>query len=221
MTCDTIKFFSKEDKILSIGESHVWDKDYDLKADSITIFTKIDSGVAIGNVILIQKGQIIKADRIEYQKEKEKDGISYTSTGNVIIQDSIRIATCGRARYDRKREMTELSIDPKIQDSTNRVLSGEKISLTYYNEELKKIHIPAKASAVTPIKGYRKSMIDSLSYGDTLKFQDSMEGQNYLAFLRMGKLTHCEFMVWHKRFIIFLKTQCIRGKTMHQEIQLL
>ena len=188
MTCDTIKFFSKEDKILSIGESHVWDKDYDLKADSITIFTKIDSGVAIGNVILIQKGQIIKADRIEYQKEKEKDGISYTSTGNVIIQDSIRIATCGRARYDREREMTELSIGPKIQDSTNRVLSGEKISLTYYNEELKKIHIPAKASAFTPIQGYRKSIIDSLSYGDTLKLQDSMEGTELFSFFKDGKI---------------------------------
>ena len=38
LTCDTIKFFSKEDRLLSIGSSHVWDSDYDLKADSITVF---------------------------------------------------------------------------------------------------------------------------------------------------------------------------------------
>jgi len=68
LTCDTIKFFSKEDRLLSIGSSHVWDQDYDLKADSITVFTEQDSGVALGNVILNQKGQIIKANRIEYQK---------------------------------------------------------------------------------------------------------------------------------------------------------
>lgn len=188
LTCDTIKFFSKENRILSIGESHVWDKDYDLRADSITIFTKIDSGVALGNVVLIQKGQTIKADRIEYQKIKEKDGISYTSIGNVIIQDSLRIATCGKARYDRGREITELRISPKIQDNSNRVLSGKKISLTYDNEELKKIYIPAKASAITSIKGYRKSEIDSLPYSDTLHFKDSMEGTELLSFFKDGRI---------------------------------
>ena len=72
LTCDTIKFFSREDRLLSIGDSHVWDDDYDLKADTITVFTNIDSGVAKGNVTLIQKGQIIKANRIEYKKDKEK-----------------------------------------------------------------------------------------------------------------------------------------------------
>ena len=41
VTCDTIKFFSKEDEIFSIGNSHVRNSSYDLKADTITIFTKI------------------------------------------------------------------------------------------------------------------------------------------------------------------------------------
>ena len=102
LTCDTIKFFSKENMLLSIGEAHVWDKDYDLKSDSLTIFTKSDSGIALGNVTLIQKDQTIFANRIEYKRNKQKGGISYTAFGNVIIKDSSRIATCNKAKYDRR-----------------------------------------------------------------------------------------------------------------------
>ena len=151
LTCDTIKFFSKEDRLLSIGSSHVWDSDYDLKADSITVFTEQDSGVALGNVILNQKGQIIKANRIEYQKDKEQDGVSYTAIGDVIIEDSSRIATCGKAKYDRKNEVTTLEIEPKITEN-ERILSGQKIILQYKEEELENLHIPKKAFSITPIE---------------------------------------------------------------------
>ena len=80
--CDTLKFFSKMDKILGIGKSHVWNESYDLKADSITVYTKIDSGIAHGNTMLVQKNQTITANRIEYQKIKDSDGVSFTSIGN-------------------------------------------------------------------------------------------------------------------------------------------
>jgi len=187
ITCDTIKLFSEEDKIFSIGNSHVRNSSYDLKADTITIFTKIDSGIAHGGVELIQKKQTITADRIEYQKLKEKDGISYTSKGNVIIKDSLRIATCGKARYDREKDITELSLNPKIKDNSNRVLTGEKISLTYNNEQLTKLYIPSKASAATPIKGYKKTDNDSL-YSDTLHFMDSMKGSEIIGFFDNGEI---------------------------------
>ena len=148
LTCDTIKYFSSENRLLSIGDSHIWDSDYDLKADSLTVFTDIDSGVAIGSVILKQKGQTINAKRIEYKKNKEHDGISYTAIGNVIIKDSSRIATCGKANYNRKNEITRLTINPKINDN-NRILIGEQIFLSYNQEKLKKLYIPDKAFAIT------------------------------------------------------------------------
>ena len=128
LVCDTIKFFSKEDKLLSIGKPHVWDKDYDLKSDSLTIFTKNDSGVALGNVILIQKGQTINADKIEYVKDIDNNGVSYIASGNVIIRDSSRTATCGKAIYSRKDEITTLEIKPQIIDK-DQILSGSKIIL--------------------------------------------------------------------------------------------
>jgi len=187
ITCDTIKFFSKKDEIFSIGNSHVKNSSYDLKADSITIFTELDSGIALGDVVLIQKKQTITADRIEYQKQKEKDGISYTSKGNVIIKDSLRIATCGKARYDRKKNITKLSIVPEIRDNSNRMLSGEEISLTYDKEQLAKLYIPSKASAATAVKGYRKTNNDSLNR-DELQFTDSMKGSEIIGFFNNGTI---------------------------------
>ena len=133
LVCDTLKFFSKEDKLLSIGNPHVWDKDYDLKSDSLTIFTKNDSGVALGNVTLIQKGQTINADKIEYIKDTNNNGVSYIASGNVIIKDSSRTANCGKATYNRKDEITTLEIDPQIFDN-DQILSGSKIILNYKDE---------------------------------------------------------------------------------------
>ena len=187
VTCDTIKFFSEEDQIFSIGNSHVRNSSYDLKADTITIFTKIDSGIAHGDVKLIQKKQTITSDRIEYQKLKEKDGVSYTSKGNVVIKDSLRIATCGKAHYDREKEVTKLSLSPKIKDNSNRILSGDEISLTYNNEQLTELYIPLNGSATTPIEGYKKAD-DESPYTDTLRFMDSMKGSEIIGFFDNGAI---------------------------------
>ena len=187
ITCDTIKFFSEEDEIFSIGNSHVRNSSYDLKADTITIFTKIDSGIAHGDVKLIQKKQTITSDIIEYQKLKEKDGVSYTSKGNVVIKDSLRIATCGKAHYDREKEVTKLSLKPEIKDNSNRILSGDEISLTYNNEQLTQLYIPSNGSATTPIKGYKKADNES-PYTDTLRFMDSMKGSEIIGFFDNGAI---------------------------------
>ena len=175
LTCDTLKFFSSEDRLLSTGNSHVWDKDYDLVADSLVVYTEQDSGVALGHVILKQKGQIISANQIEYKKDPDKDGVSYIAIGDVVIKDSSRIANCGKAKYDRTNEITTLEIAPEITEN-GRILSGEKIILTYHEEELKKLHIPKNAYAKTPVEGYQKSNIDSIEIGDYLFFADEMSG---------------------------------------------
>ena len=187
LVCDTIKFFSKEDRLLGIGNSHVWDNDYDLKADTITIFTNIDSGIASGNVTLIQKGQTINANRIEYQKENTRDGVSYIAIGNVTIQDSSRLATCGIATYNRMNEETILDVKPEIKENY-RLLTGEKIILDYEQEILKKLHIPKNAFAITPIRGYQRSIVDSTQVGDSLKFEDRMEGTTLTSFFKNGIL---------------------------------
>ena len=187
LTCDTIIFFSNKDKLISIGNSRAWDKDYDLTADSIIVFTKKDSGIAIGNVTLLQKGQKITANRIKYKKNEKYDGISFTATGNIIIQDSSRIAYCGKAKYDRKNERTILEINPEIKDN-NRILSGEKIELTYQKEELKSLFIPKNAHAITPVFGYLKSKIDSVPKTDKIYFNDHLEGTELKSFFTNGEI---------------------------------
>jgi len=211
LTCDTIKFFSKEDRLLSIGSSHILDPDYDLKADSITVFTKQDSGVALGNVILKQKGQTIKANRIEYQKDKDQDGVSYTAIGDVIIEDSLRIATCGKAKYDRKNEVTTLEVEPKITED-ERVLSGEKIILQYNKEELERLHIPKKAFAVTPIEGFQRSRSDSTEIGDTLKYADRMEGSQLTSYFENGKLDSLRIVGMAKTLYHVFEDSIYQGK---------
>ena len=211
LTCDTLKFFSAEDRILSIGSPHVWDPDYDLRADTITVFTEQDSGVAQGNVLLIQKGQIISADRIEYQKDPEKDGVSYTAYGNVMIEDSSRIATCGLARYDRSNEITTLEIEPEISDN-GQILSGEKIILTYKNEELEKLHIPKKAYALTPINGYQESRVDSLIFGEALEFQDNMAGARLTSFFKNGAMDSLRIVGMAKTLYHVFEDSIYQGK---------
>ena len=187
LVCDTIKFFSKEDKLLSIGKPHVWDKDYDLKSDSLTIFTKSDSGVALGNVILIQKGQTINADKIEYVKDIDNNGVSYIASGNVIIRDSSRTATCGKATYSRKDEVTTLEIKPQIIDK-DQILSGSKIILNYKDEDLKELNISNNAQAITTIQGYKNVKEDSLNIVDTLKFENNIQGSKMTSFFDNGQL---------------------------------
>ncbi|MFL3008456.1 MAG: putative LPS assembly protein LptD [Candidatus Neomarinimicrobiota bacterium] len=187
LVCDTLKFFSKEDKLLSIGNPHVWDKDYDLKSDSLTIFTKNDSGVALGNVTLIQKGQTINADKIEYIKDTNNNGISYIASGNVIIKDSSRTANCGKATYNRKDEITTLEIDPQIFDN-DQILSGSKIILNYKDENLKELNISKNAQAITTIQGYKNIKNDSLNLVDTIKFENTIQGSKMTSFFDNGQL---------------------------------
>ncbi len=182
LTCDTLKFFSSEDKIMSIGSSHVWDIDYDLKADSLIVYTERDSGIALGNVLLIQKGQTISADKIEYQKNPIKDGISYTAYGNVVIKDSSRVANCGKARYNRTNEITTLEINPEIS-ADNQILSGKKIIMNYHEEELEKLFIPENAFAITPVSGFQYSKSDSK---DSIAFNDKLEGTSLTSYFRNG-----------------------------------
>ena len=165
----------------------------------------------MGNVILKQKGQTIKASRIEYQKDKDQDGVSYTAIGDVIIEDSLRIATCGKAKYDRKNEVTTLEVEPKITEN-ERVLSGEKIILQYSKEELERLHIPKKAFAVTPIEGFQRSRSDSTEIGDTLKYADRMEGSQLTSYFENGKLDSLRIVGMAKTLYHVFEDSIYQGK---------
>jgi len=187
LTCDTLIFHSKLDRLTSHGTPHVWDEDYDLTSDSLVFYTELDSGIAVGNVRLDQKGQIVTADRIEYVKRPDEDGVSYKAVGNVQIKDSTQTASCGLAIYDRTNEKTILRIKPVIQER-NRILSGAEVILSYKNETLDNIFIPKQAHAQTQTSGWQKIDSDSLKKKIPAQFSDDMTGNLLRGFFVDGHL---------------------------------
>ena len=187
LTCDTLYFYSKEDKIISFGNPHLWDKNYELFADTIIVYTKSDSGVALGSVTLKQKGQIINSDRLEYKKSSIDTSVSYSAIGNVSIKDTLRLATCGRANYERSKEITSLELNPKISEGS-QVISGEKIILTYNNEILENLTIPAQAHVKTSSFGFQKKNIDSTEFLDSTEFFDDLTGSFLSGVFKNGQL---------------------------------
>jgi lipopolysaccharide export system protein LptA len=187
LTADTLKFHSIENRLEGIGNTHVWDENYDLVSDSITIFTQKNRGIASGNVILRQKGQIITADKIIYTDNQGMDGVSYIASGNVIIQDSSITSNSGKATYNRLSEQTLLEMNPSIEDQ-DRVLTGDKIELTYFEQEIKKIYIPNNANAITTISGYSFQKKDSLKTEEKLSFKNKMQGSQLTSIFKNSVL---------------------------------
>jgi len=184
---DTLKFYSVENQLLGIGNSHAWTPDYDLKADSIIIFTKQDSGIASGNVTLIQNGQVLTAEKIVYKSYPDLGEISYTAFGNVVIKDSVVTATSGIARYSGIDQNTYLNKNPKIFDE-DRVLIGDEIKLLYHENILRSIYIPSNAIATIQKEGFVKIESDSSKQMEKIFFNDEMEGKELFGSFSEGAL---------------------------------
>jgi lipopolysaccharide export system protein LptA len=184
---DTLKFYSVENQLLGIGNSHAWTPEYDLKADSIIIFTKQDSGIASGNVTLIQNGQVLTAEKIVYKSYPDLGEISYTAFGKVVIKDSVVTATSGIARYSGIDQNTYLNKNPKIFDE-DRVLIGDEIKLEYHENILRSIYIPSNAIATIQKEGFVKIESDSSKQMEKIFFNDEMEGKELFGSFSEGAL---------------------------------
>ena len=184
---DTLKFYSVENQLLGIENSHAWTPEYDLKADSIIIFTKQDSGIASGNVTLIQNGQVLTAEKIVYKSYPDLGEISYTAFGNVVIKDSVVTATSGIARYSGIDQNTYLNKNPKIFDE-DRVLIGDEIKLEYHENILRSIYIPSNAIATIQKEGFVKIESDSSNQMKKTFFNDKMEGKELFGSFSEGAL---------------------------------
>ena len=183
LTCDSITFFSKNNKLESTGSPVIQDTEYRLTANKLIYFTDLDSGIAVGNVELLQNNQSIKADKIEYRKKS--NAVSYLATGNVKIIDSLRTATCGLASYDASNEKTILNLKPKIINE-DRAINGDQIILNYDNDVLKRIFIPKNANISSISEGYGQANHDSSK--TVLNFDDRMNSKSLNGFFINGNL---------------------------------
>jgi Uncharacterized protein conserved in bacteria len=192
LTCDSITFYSKQNKVESTGNPKVVDLEYNLKSDTLIYFTELDSGIALGQVKLYQNKQKITADRIEYIKKPGSNTVSYNAIGNVIIEDSLRTATCGLAIYNYTTEETQLEIKPKIIDD-KRALYGKKIIMRYEQKKLKNIYIPQNAHASTITKGYKRTKDDTTQIELNSEFIAAMTGTSLEGFFGDGILVSLRF----------------------------
>jgi lipopolysaccharide export system protein LptA len=80
-----------------------------------------------GNVIARQKDVVIYADSLEAVTMGEGKGIErVTATGNVKIQQGLRVASCQKAVFYNLDQKVFLTGEPKIQEGDDMV-SGDEI----------------------------------------------------------------------------------------------
>jgi len=176
LTADTLHFDSPNDKLTAKGNSHAWDKEYDLTSNLIIYYTESDSGTAIGNAELQQKNQNITADTLTYSQPVKKNGANYTARGNVVIISANRTITCGKAHYKFDKEVAHLTIEPKVT-SEEDILQGDELIAHFKEEELHYLFIPSGAKA--------SSIHENKALG---KYKDDMTGNILKAYFQEGKL---------------------------------
>ncbi len=191
LKADSVHYDSPKDIFTCYHHVHIWDSDYDLRADTVIYYSELDSGIAMGNTRLVQQNQIVTAEQLQYVKKDSADAASYTGKINVRIEEGNRVATCGEAIYDYQSNQTFLRISPKLEEE-NRILEGSEIQLNYHDNILDYVFIPSKARAVNTSKGFREFETQTL---DTtivkrsfVSFKDDMTGSILKGFFHEGHL---------------------------------
>lgn len=191
LTCDSLVFDSKNDRVTGLGEIRFVDEEYNLNSDTLTFFLEADSGIASGNVRFTQRKQTVTARRLTYRKKENQEAASYTAEGDVVIREENREATCGRSLYNADDETSILFEDPVIIQE-GQILSGNQIYLWYANGMLNRVVIPDRSHITYRTKGKVETKLvpgDSVSSPYLVEeFVDDMTGRRLEAYLVDGRL---------------------------------
>ena len=189
LVCDSLHFDSPNNILYGFGNSRIWDKDYELKSDTITYYSDIDSGITHGNSELKQNKQIVTSHSVYYAKQIGQDAVSYTAEGGVSISENGRTATCGKAIYKQKEQSTLLIINPQIREE-KQTISGSEIELQYNDNVLQNIYIPSKANVKNYVQGIKKQKGPPIDLDNKLKldFVNDLSGNSLNGFFNEGKL---------------------------------
>ncbi len=191
LVCDSLHYDSPNDLMMAYHNTHVWDSEYDLVSDTLFYFAELDSGSAVGRVRLIQESQVINANRLTYTKPPEAEAASYTATGEVVITESDRVATCGEAYYSYDEGTTILKLKPVVRED-GRTMSGSAIELRYRDEILESLYIPSEAHVINSSAGRRESELviedSTITHSLPVEFNDDLTGQVLKGFFTDGEL---------------------------------
>ncbi len=191
LTADSVHFDSPNNIFTCYNNVHIWDNDYDLTADTVIYYSELDSGIANGHVRMVQQGQIVTAQLLRYVKHDNDDAVSYTAENDVRIEEGGRVATCGLAHYDVTNDQTLLRINPRLEEE-NRLLEGSEIQLSYKDDVLDYVFIPAKAHIINTSEGFReielKNQDSTIVVKKSVSFKDDMTGSILKGFFKDGAL---------------------------------
>jgi len=99
----------------------------DITSDQVETYTKENRVIFKGSVIARQRNIAIYADSIEAIMVNEGKGIERViASGNVKVQQGLRVAHCQRAVFHNPEQKLFLTGDPKVWEGEN-VVSGEEI----------------------------------------------------------------------------------------------
>jgi outer membrane protein assembly factor BamD len=130
----------------------------DITSDEVETYTKENRVIFKGNVVARQKDMVIYADSIEAILGKEGKGIERViASGNVKVQQGLRVASCEKAVFDNPEQKIILMGDPKVWEGENMV-SGEEILFDISKNRLEVKGGESRRSKVMvhPDKGFEK-----------------------------------------------------------------
>ena len=119
----------KQGVSLDPGEAKLVDtsQPIDITSDRVETYSKENLIIFKGNVIARQKDVVIYADSIEALVIEGGKGIERVlASGNVKLQQGLRVASCQKAVFYNLDQKIFLTGDPKVSEGDNMV-SGEEI----------------------------------------------------------------------------------------------
>lgn len=130
----------------------------DITSDEVETYTRENRVIFKGSVIARQKDMVIYADSIEAILVKEGKGIEKViASGNVKVQQGLRVAHCQRAVFHNPEQSVLLTGDPEVWEGENRV-SGEEIvfDISQNRVEVKGGFVRRGKARIYPEKGFEK-----------------------------------------------------------------
>lgn len=130
----------------------------DIISDQVETYTKENRVIFKGSVIARQRDIAIYADSIEAIMVNEGKGIERViASGNVKVQQGLRVANCQRAVFHNPEQKVLLTGDPKVWEGENMV-SGEEIifDIAQNRVEVKRGLTRRGKAKVYPDKGFEK-----------------------------------------------------------------
>jgi len=111
------------------GETNLVDtrQPIDITSDKVETYSKENMIVFKGNVVARQKDIVIYADAIEAFMMRDRKGIERVmASGNVRVQQGLRVANCQKAVFYNIDQKVILTGDPRVWEGEN-IVSGDEI----------------------------------------------------------------------------------------------